>query len=327
MIAVSPRELKLFFDGPTKGLARLQRFIPNLHYFDTDSGTSEWEKAVRHQKPSVLLSAWTTPAIPDDVDSIKYVCHICGSIQKLVSRRQIERGVAVTNWGQSISETVAEFALMLVLSALRRSHFYADQMHVQRGWTYFPAGTQSLFDRKVGIHGFGAIARRLVPLLRPFRVSISAYSDGVPDAHFDDAGVIKCASLDELFSKSDVVVEVEALTPQTRGAVTERLLRLMPIGSSFINVGRGGVVDEKAVIQIAAEGRVRFALDVYEREPLDHASPLRSMPEVTLFPHIGGPSDDRSYLCGDFALQNLERYFSGQPLEATVTLEIYDRST
>jgi phosphoglycerate dehydrogenase-like enzyme len=248
-------------------------------------------------------------------------------VKQQVSRRLIVEGLAVTNWSDCVSETVAEAALLLVLSALRRSHYHARLMHVERGWHYPPSGALSLFDRRVGIHGFGAIARRLIPLLRPFRTPISVFSTGVPAEHYSAHGVIQCASLESLFASSDVLVELEALTVGARGIVSEELLRLLPPGATFVNLGRGALVDEAGLARLAAEGRIRLALDVYATEPLPVNSALRDIPEVVLFPHQGGPTEDRGYLCGDFALANLERYLRGEPLEGQVTLEVYDRST
>jgi len=200
-------------------------------------------------------------------------------------------------------------------------------MHVERQWPRPPFGTETLFDRRVGIHGFGSIARKLVTLLRPFRAKVSAFSDGVPDRIFENCEVAQAASLDELFRESEILVELEALTPVTVGQVDERRLRLLRPGATFVNVGRGGLVDEPALTRIAEEGQLRVALDVYAVEPLPASSPLRGKPNVTLFPHCGGPVDAGYTRCGDFALANLERYLRHEPLQAVVDLEVFDRST
>jgi len=317
----------LFFKGPSGGTDRLAALLPAARFFSPDAAGADFHGWLQAEKPNVLVTAWSTPMIPPDAPELQYVCHVCGSVKRTVPRALIERGVVVTNWGETVSEGLAEAALMLSLSALRRSHFYADLMQRQRGWIHYPAGTKTLFDRRVGIHGFGASARKLVALLRPFRANILSYSKNVPESMFRDAGVESCRSIEELFGQSEILFEMEALTPATEGIVTERILRLLPPDAVFVNVARGALVDEAAAARLATEGRIRLALDVYTQEPLPFDSALRDVPGIVLFPHLGSPTDDRLYKCGEFALANLGRYLKGEPLCAQVSLEVYDRST
>jgi phosphoglycerate dehydrogenase-like enzyme len=179
----------------------------------------------------------------------------------------------------------------------------------------------------VGIHGFGSISQCLVPMLRPFTSRIQAYSPSMPDTIFPSLGVKRLASLEELFAESDVVVELAAATPENYHVVTESHLRLIPEGGVFVNVGRGCVVDKEGLLRVAREGRLQIALDVFEQEPLPADSPLRGLPNVTLLPHLGGPTRDRRRDAGVLALKNLRAFLRGEPLDAIVTLEVYDRSS
>ena len=120
---------------------------------------------------------------------------------------------------------------------------------------------------------------------------------------------------------------VAAATSENYHIVKERHLRLIPEGGVFVNVGRGSVVDEAALARVAREGRLQIALDVFEQEPLPTDSPLRGLPNVTLLPHLGGPTRDRRRDSGALALKNLRAYLHGEPLEAVVTLDVYDRSS
>jgi len=281
----------------------------------------------------VLISCWSTPPLPEDFPvggegRLNYVCHLAGSVKNLVPRKLIERGLKVTNWGGSISRTVSECALLLILSVLRRSSYWAIAMHRDGKWKdKYSVVTESLFDRTIGLHGFGAIARELVPLLRPFNVRISSYCPHLEDEVFARYGVNRSHSLEELFSQNDILVELAASTPETYHSVNEDLLRLIRPGGAFINVGRGAIVDEAALVRVAAEGRIEVGLDVYEVEPLPVDSLLRGMPNVTLLPHLGGPTKDRRRDSGALGYLNLQRYLQGQSLESEVTLDIYDRTT
>jgi len=292
----------------------------------------DWPRLWREFQPEILISAWQTPPLdsslaPSDRESLRYVCHLAGTVRKLIARELIANGLLVTNWGNTISPTVAECTLMLILMALRRASFWSVGMHRDGAWKNPTTYTQSLLGRTVGLHGLGAISQSLIPMLRPFTSRIQAFSPRVPDSIFSELEVARSRSLEELFSTSDVVVELAAATPENRHTVTESLLRSVPKGGVFVNVGRGSVVDEEALLRVAREGRLQVALDVYETEPLPRTSPFRGLPNVTLLPHLGGPTRDRRRDSGALALKNLRAYLEGQPLDALVTLEVYDRST
>jgi phosphoglycerate dehydrogenase-like enzyme len=296
------------------------------------AGPKDWEQLWRGSPADILISAWQTPSLnstlqPVDLKPLQYVCHLAGTIRKLVPRELIEQGLVVTNWGGSISATVAECTLMLILMALRRSSHWAVAMHRDGAWKDGNSFTQSLLGRRVGIHGFGSISQCLVPMLRPFTSQIQAFSPSMPDAIFSSLGVKRLDSLEELFAKSDVVVELAAATPENYHIVTEGHLRLIPEGGVFVNVGRGCVVDQDGLLRVAREGRLQIALDVFEQEPLPADSPLRGLPNVTLLPHIGGPTRDRRRDAGAFALKNLRAFLRSEPLDAVVTLEVYDRTS
>jgi phosphoglycerate dehydrogenase-like enzyme len=289
---------------------------------------SQWCDRLHALAPEIIVTAWESAPIPVSLPSLRYICHVTGSVRHHIARELVERGVLVTNWGSVAAETVAEGALMMTLAALRRAQFFGDLLHRQGGWMNLPAGTQSLYDRRVGIHGFGQVAQRLLPLLKPFRCEVRAFTTGIPAERYAELGVERSESLADLFTWADVIIEAEALTPASRGMVSEELLRLLRPHCTFVNVGRGGVVNQAALQRLAADGTIRFALDVYDYEPLPSDSPLRGLvANVTLFPHVGGPTDERMPLCGQFALRNLAAYLAGTTPEAVVTTEVYDRAT
>jgi phosphoglycerate dehydrogenase-like enzyme len=331
IVALSDLEVADFFPGSL--WTELEGLLPGYRRVRLPlAGMDDWARLWREAPADILISAWRTPSLnstlgPADLKSLRYVCHLAGTVRKVVPRELIEHGLLVTNWGGSISPTVAECTLMLILMALRRASYWAMAMHREGAWKNGDTYTQSLLGRRVGIHGLGSIGQCLVPMLRPFTSEIQAYSPSVPDALFTSLGVKRLASLEELFAKSDVVVELAPGTPENYHLITEKHLRLIPDGGVFVNVGRGRVVDEDGLIRVAREGRLQIALDVFEHEPLSADSPLRGMSNVTLLPHIAGPTRDRQRDSGMLALKNLRAFLRGEPLEAVVTLGVYDRST
>ncbi len=303
---------------------------------ESDMTPDKWTATLLRLQPEVMVTGWGTPQLPESYFNapdcnLRYVCHLAGGVRWLVPRSLIERGVLVSNWGHSISYTVAEHAVLLVLGLLRN---LPEWNELVRGWPkrsqekpmrILP--TRSLRRKRVGIHGFGAVAREIAAMLRPFRPEIMAYSEGVPLSIFQESGVRAASSLEELFSSSEIIIECEALTPKTRGVINEKLLRLLPPNAIFVNVGRGPIVDEKVLIALASEGKIKVGMDVYQQEPITTQYPLFQLPNTLLSPHLAGPTEDAfADLCG-FAVRNLRRYFGNEPLEGLVSLDVYDRSS
>jgi phosphoglycerate dehydrogenase-like enzyme len=331
VIALPDREQRLFLDSAAKsewlpGLAR------SIWPSEADFAPGRWPNFLREAQPVILLTGWGTPPLRADwLESpacpLRYLCHLTGSVRKVVPRSFIERGGLVTNWGSFAGQFAAEHALLLVLASLRNLNawrpFIAQPVKSREPESL---GTRSLFGRRVGLHGFGNIARALASLLRPFGVSLHAFSTGVPEAMIRSAGVEPCASLPELFRRSEILFECEALTPATERSVSADLLRLLPDGAVFVNVGRGRVVEEPALVREAASGRICVALDVTTEDMTEH-SELLQLPQAILSPHVAGPTHDQYRHCAGLARQNIARFLCGEPPTARVTLEIYDRST
>lgn len=284
--------------------------------------------------PNILLTGWSSR--PLDAHwltsrecNLRYVCHLGGAVKWLVPRSFIERGGIVTNWSDIPSTSVAEHALLLALSALRNSGRWLD---VLKGGPRSTSriewlNTRTLFGRKVGLHGFGRIARELVKILRPFGVEIRGYSQGVPRSLFDQAGVTQVESLESLFKENEILFECEGLTTKTSGVVSAEILAMLPNDAVFVNVARGGLVDEAALLHEATSGRIRVALDVMISEPVAPSCPFLQLKNVVMSPHIAGPTFDQYSSCGAFAARNIARYLEGNPLEGLVSLVEYDRST
>lgn len=299
-------------------------------------GASEWERMLRQYRPTVIVSAWNTPPLPaawlEDADlPLRYVCHVTGSVRSLLPRSLLTRGVAVTNWGGLASHSVAEHGLLLALAALRNLAAWPEAIRNSRradgSNCTSRLGTRSLFGRRVGLHGFGQVARSLIRLLQPFGAKLHVFADGVPPELIRQAGASVCASLPELCSQSEVFFECEALTPARVGSVDAAALAALPDEAVFVNIARGPLIEEKALRREAVSGRIRIALDVVADDPIRPHDPLMDAADGIFSPHISGPTRDWFPRCGDHALANLNRYMKGEPLESVVTAEIYDRST
>jgi phosphoglycerate dehydrogenase-like enzyme len=125
--------------------------------------------------------------------------------------------------------------------------------------------------------------------------------------------------LPELLERSDWVVLAAPLTPETRGRIDRTALSRMRAHAVLINLGRGGLVDEEALIEALAAGRIGgAALDVFAEEPLPESSPLWSMPQVIVTPHVSGFGPRYWERSIDLVRRNLRAYLAGAPLENLV---------
>lgn len=331
LFALNDIEWATFFPGASADVVRsLSDEIKSIN--TTGLSDDDWRTVISEFKPKIIVAAWKTPALPADVISLsgnelEYICYLPGSIRKLITAELIEAGLKITNWGNVISRVVAECGLMLAIASLRRVGHWQVAMHKEGGWKTPETMFCSLFERRVGLHGFGSISQALVHLLKPFDVKIATYSPSVPASVLEEFGVERAETLEDLFSQNDVIIELAALTPKNVGLVTEDLLRLIPEGGAFVNIGRGAVVDEAALARVAAEGKIQVGLDVYGKEPLPLDSPFRGMRNVVLLPHLGGPTIDRRQDSGRLAIANIKRFFAGEELEASISAEVYSRST
>jgi len=231
--------------------------------------------------------------------------------------------VTITNAADPMARGVAEMALALMLTLIRRIPDYAAEMRngVTRTNEYVSEG-EVLFGRRVGIVGFGRIGRAFAKLLKPLGVEI-VVSD--PYAKHDSvaADEARLVQLDELVSSCSVVVVCAALTPETRGMFDQRRLALLGDGSYLINVARGGLIDLEALLGELRTGRITAALDVTDPlEPLPSDHELRKLPNVILTPHIAAGGIEMRREIGSIAVEEVIRFAKGEPPLNRVTREM-----
>lgn len=308
---------------------QLRGLSPSFHLLDPTGLSAEaFAAELGRINPEVLIACWKTPPLPAALPAaLRYVCYLTGSVRHLVRKEHLTQGLLVTNWGNTISRTVAECALYHVLACLRRGPHWTRTLQHDGGWRDGFEQVRSLFERRVGVHGYGAVAREFLKLIAPFGCTVSVCAPDFDDAAARTTGAARAANLDELFSGHDVIVELAPLNPVTRGCVTEHHLRLLPPGAVFVNVARAAIVDEAALLRVATEGRLRVGLDVFIEEPLPADSGFRQLPEASLTPHIAGPTLDRYPDATASALRNLHAYAAGEPLTAVITPQGYDQAT
>jgi phosphoglycerate dehydrogenase-like enzyme len=174
-------------------------------------------------------------------------------------------------------------------------------------------------DSVVGIWGYGDVARWLIRFLQPLEPrEIIVCDDYLHEDEAREEGIRK-VQFDELFSQSDIVHCLTALTEANKGRVGKGQLDLLRDDAILVNCGRAALIQEEALVEALRENRFTAIMDVFETEPLAEDHPYQSMPNVLLTPHNAGYGRDEYYLAA--MLDEFERFFSGRPLETEVSLE------
>lgn len=200
-----------------------------------------------------------------------------------------EHGVAVVNVQGRNAPAVAEHAVALMLDIARKTA-WADAAIKAGDWrTDFPGPMIELGGHTVGLIGFGQVGRQVARRLSGFGVELLVYDPYVERNLIDAAGAKRVLDLATIFRECDYVSLHARLTDETRRFLGRELFDLMKPEAYFVNTARSGMVNYDDLLAVLQEGRIGgAALDVHDDEPLPQDSPWRSLPNVTLTPHIAG---------------------------------------
>ena len=227
----------------------------------------------------------------------------------------LERGVRLTTSSGTAAVPIAQTAIAGMLYLARN---FPRWMAGQRNRQWDPMRPAE-FPRDLGgqtmlIYGLGAIGIEIARLARLLGLTvIGVRRSALPVAHIDEMHTPD--QLGELLPKSDWLVIACPLTHETRGMVDAALLAKLPRGARFINISRGEVVDEPALIEALKSGQLGGAyLDVFAQEPLPSASPLWDLPNVVVTPHNSGASAGSETRINALFLDNLTRWHANRPL-------------
>jgi phosphoglycerate dehydrogenase-like enzyme len=208
----------------------------------------------------------------------------------------------------SVHETsTAELTLALVLASQRG---IPDFVRAAGEGRWAPARHASLADRTVLLLGYGGVGKAIEDRLLPFEVNVVRVATR---ARSDERGQIHgIDELQELLPQADIVIVGVPLTDETTGLVDAEFLAAMPDGAMLVNIARGAVADTDAILREAESGRLRFALDVTDPEPLPDGHPLFALPNVLISPHVGGASTAMMPRMAKLARQQIERMLRGE---------------
>jgi phosphoglycerate dehydrogenase-like enzyme len=289
--------------------------------------TSSDELYDRLRETEVLCSYWVPDGWRELAPHLRWLQAAGAGVDNLqpTGILSVGSGVLVTTAIGINATTIGEyvFGSMLMFNRTWPEMVRLQDRHV---WplsaNWYKLGGRELVEQTIGIVGLGHIGRRIAHLAGAFGMRVlatrrSARSGDVdPDVH----QLYPLSQLHELLRQSDYVVLAIPLTPETEFLIGEAELRAMRPHAYLVNISRGRVIDERALIRALREKWIGGAgLDVAETEPLPADSPLYSMPNVILTPHISGVSVHYEQRLATLFADNLRRYRAGQPL-----LNLYD---
>ena len=209
---------------------------------------------------------------------------------------------------------VAEMALAFALD-LARGVSKNDRAFRERTEIYGLEGNRDCFlftGCRVGIVGFGDLARAFRPLLRPFRCAVKVYDPWLPEREIlnNDSSP---STLDNLLSTSDAVFVFASVTAENQGFLGARELSLIRPGGLFVLMSRAGVVDFEALVSAAESGHLKVATDVFPEEPFPQAHRIRELPDVILSAHRSGGIQEAFTEIGNMVVSDVELLLRGLP--------------
>ncbi|MFE5794278.1 hydroxyacid dehydrogenase [Streptomyces sp. NPDC056503] len=271
----------------------------------------------------VLITSWGCPVLDEEVlaraPALKAIVHAAGSVKHHVTQACWDRGLVVSSAAAANAVPVAEYTVAAVLFANKRvleiGGLYREHRSPLDWSRHFPGFGN--YRRTVGLVGASLVGRKVIELLRPYDLDILLADPHVSTLRAASMGVRR-VELDELVSASDVVSLHAPALPETRHLLDARRLALMRDGATLINTARGSLVDTDALTAEATSGRIHAVIDVTEPEVLPPTSPLYSLPNVLLTPHIAGSLGGELHRITGSVLDEIERYCSGEPFAHAV---------
>lgn len=269
----------------------------------------------------VLVTGWGCPELTgpllDAMPRLRAVIHAAGSVKHHVGPEVFARGIAVSSAADANADPVVDFTLAVLQLAGKRAFAHARRYAEGRATPFSVDERCGNDGRTVGVIGASRIGRKVIVRLRAagFRVLVS-------DPYLDTADALALGAepsgLDELCRRSDVLTLHAPELPETRRLLDERRLAMLPDGAIVINTARGSLVDTDALVRACASGRIDAVLDVTDPEPLPAGHPLFALPNVWITPHLAGVQGTEVRRLGEYAVAEVERLLSGEPLAGAV---------
>jgi glyoxylate/hydroxypyruvate reductase len=276
---------------------------------------AEWRDLLTQADVMLDVDQPSAPDIVQLAPRLRWIQSSSSGVGEWIRRLGLlDSPVMVTNAAGIHATPLAEFAVFAMLYFAKR---WPRMVAEQQAHHWERCAIDTLTGKTLCIIGLGQVGRRVADLARPFGLRLIGIRSSQAPAEVDV--VYPMARLDDALGQADFLVLSVPHTPKTSGLIGPRQFSAMKPGAVLVNIARGTIVDEPALIESLRSGHLGgAALDVFAREPLPRDSPLWDMPNVLVTPHSMSTAYDENARLTDLFCDNLRRYIEGQPLRNQV---------
>lgn len=278
----------------------------------------------------ILITGWDAPLLEVDglanLPRLRMISHLGATVKAHHAPSVWKRGVRVSSAVEATAHPVIEFTLAAIIFAgkqvLARSRKYCETRRFPSPDDEFDVG---LMGKVVGIVGASRVGLPVIERLRDFDVEVLVYDPFLSREHARGLGAEKVDELDELVTRADIVSIHAPITDKTINMFDAARLAKLRDGATLINTARGILIDQTALIDELQSGRISATVDVTYPEPLPPDSPLFTLPNVLLTPHMAGPMGlERSRMFAA-VVDEVERFCAGKSLRGEISLDSLGR--
>jgi phosphoglycerate dehydrogenase-like enzyme len=322
-LLMNRENLDSLFDGAHR--ERLTR-LGNVVTVTEPGALTPERSAALIEDADIAVTSWGCPpldeAILEQAPGLRLIMHAAGTVKRIVTPEVVSRGISVSSANTALGRRVAETALGLTIVSLKNIWQLARDTR-EGEWGRNRPKVKELYGVTVGVIGAGQSGGHYIELMRRFQVRLLVCDPALTEEQIRGMGATK-ADLEQLMRESDVVSVHAPAIPATDKMINAPLLQQMKDDAILINTARGSLIDEAALVAELGKGRLWACLDVTNPEPPAPDHPFRTLPNVTLIPHIAGVVTNGLRSLGEFTVTELEAFSEGRPLAGTVQLARLD---
>jgi D-3-phosphoglycerate dehydrogenase len=287
---------------------------PHLDVHPKAKMTQDELKELLPKVTGMIIRSATKPnkELMDAAPNLKYIIRAGEGTDNIDKVYAAEKGIKVSNTPGANNNSAAEHALALMMTVLRKTAIANASMQSGK-WNKSAFTGNELWNKTVGIVGFGRIGQLLCKRLQGFEPRVLFFDPMVEKTDFDYAE--KANTLEELFEKSDVISIHTPLVEATKGLVNQDLFARMKSDAVIVDAARGGVLVEDHLLAALKDNKIRgAALDVFESEPLEGNTKLHGIENLVLTPHLGGSTEEAQFRVGEMAAHQIHEFFVNENL-------------
>ena len=313
MVIIRPQKILIFYDKPQEFLPALQQRFTSKQ-FSICTSYQDLDAALEQERPEIAFACKFEPrAFPREAfvncPSLKWLSVGFAGVDHVVPWD--DKKLVVTNAAGVAAEEMAQYALAAIFGLFQRFPYFAKQQ-AQKKWDY--QTIRSASGACVGLIGMGNTGVAIAKVCKALGLKTVAYRSRLePSSNVDH--VYAGAQMHEMLAQCDVAVVCAALTPATRSIIDAQAINAMKRGSYLINISRGALVDESALIAALKSGQLGGAvIDVACTEPLPTSDPLWDAPNIVITPHTSSEYEGWQADAANMCAENLKRWEHGVPL-------------